>query len=380
LWAGAFACVMSLFLVFHAVNGARAHVLVWCTVAMVPVGVLVFVEVGGGIISSIGLAIWGVAIASITLTTFMLEFVNNQESDTGSYVERLAGKRADQYLADGTEYKGMSLRKKLTIGLLGGLPSFFVLGMLMMYITVVLRGFSAYTSDLWKVFVTLLAFGIKVLGNKGMLKIAAGQRPWMTDFNLFFYEFAFATLLRVLQLSIPNENIAQLMSLFSAVAEVCVRIFFFNRFTLAAMRTSPKDMTDEQRFKFAQRGKLRVVDGTNDMVVEYLSSLTAAMFILYLAPTGAFSFATSETIETAAVVKLLMYQLVPELFLDFYVTFIEVQGGLLTLHELYWDPSAGGDPNSKYRANRMGDLLKSLSTKLVATIGITAFVLLATLN
>ena len=159
-----------------------------------------------------------------------------------------------------------------------------------------------------------------------------------------------------------------------------MRIVFFNRFTLVAMRTNPKDMTDEQRFKFAQRGRLRVVDGTNDMVVEYLSSLTAAMFILYLAPTGAFSFATSEAIETAAVMKLLMYQLVPELFLDFYVTFIEVQGGLLTLHELYWDPRTGGDPNSKYRANRWGDLFKSLSVKLAITIVLTCFVLMATIK
>jgi len=75
-----------------------------------------------------------------------------------------------------------------------------------------------------------------------------------------------------------------------------------------------------------------------------------------------------------------MYQLVPELFLDFYVTFIEVQAGLLTLHELYWDPSAGGDPNSKYRANRIGDLFKSLNVKLAMTIGVTGFVLMATLT
>ena len=285
--AGGFVCMMSLLLVFHAVNGARAQVLVWCTMAMLPVSVLAFVEGGGGSISSTGLALWCIAVTSATLTIFVLEYINEQESDTGSYLERLAGKRASQHLADGTEYKGMPLKKKLTIGMLGALPPFFVLGMMMIYVTVVFKGFGAYTSDLWKVFVTLLVFGIKVLGNKGMIKIVAGQRPWCTDLNLFIYEFATATLLRVLQLSIPNEHIAQLMSLFSAVAEVCVRIFFFNRFTLVAMRTNPKDMTDEQRFKFAQRGRLRVVDGTNDMIVEYLSSLAAAMFILYLAPTGA---------------------------------------------------------------------------------------------
>jgi len=80
-----------------------------------------------------------------------------------------------------------------------------------------------------------------------VLKMVEGGRPWLTAFNLFAYEFATATLLRVLQLSIPNEHIAQLMSLFSTVAEVCVRVFFFNR------------------FKFAQRGKLRVVDGGGDV-------------------------------------------------------------------------------------------------------------------
>jgi len=381
VWAaGGFGCMISLSALFHNVNGVRAHVLVWCTCAMIPVGAIIFVEVGGGSISGTGLALWTIAATSACLSIFMIEFINNQESETGSYLERLASKRATQYIADGTEYKGVSLKKKLVIGILGALPTFSVLAMMMLYVTVVFRALGVYTSDLWKVLVTILAFGIKVAGNKGMLKLVAGGRPWMTDANLFAYEFVTATLLRVLQLSIPNERIAQLISLFSAVAEVCVRIFFFNRFTLAAMRTNPKDMTDEQRFKFAQRGRLRVVDGTNDMVVEYLSSLTAAMFILYLAPTGAFSFATSEAIETAAVMKLLMYQLVPELFLDFYVTFIEVQGGLLTLHELYWDPRTGGDPNSKYRANRWGDLFKSLSVKLAITIVLTCFVLMATIK
>ena len=110
----------------------------------------------------------------------------------------------------------MHYKKKLAIGVLGALPTFFLLGVMMLYVTVVFRAFGAYTNDRWKVFVTLVAFGIKVLGNKGMLKLVAGGRPWTTDCNIFIYEFVSATLLLVLQLSIPNEHIAQLMSLFSA--------------------------------------------------------------------------------------------------------------------------------------------------------------------
>jgi len=54
----------------------------------------------------------------------VLEFISNTESDTVSYLERLAAKRAAQYwyLADGTEFKGMSLKKKFKICL----PTFFV--------------------------------------------------------------------------------------------------------------------------------------------------------------------------------------------------------------------------------------------------------------
>jgi len=62
----------------------------------------------------------------------------------------------------------MSFKKKLAIGVIGALFAFFVLGM-MLYVTLVFRAFGAYSNDLWKVFVTLLTLGIKVLGNKGLL-------------------------------------------------------------------------------------------------------------------------------------------------------------------------------------------------------------------
>jgi len=118
----------------------------------------------------------------------MLEFIGSQESDTGPYLERLTGKRAAQYLADGTEYKGVSLKKKLTIGMLGALPLFFVMGMMMLYVTVVFRGFGAYNYDLWKMFVTLIAFGIKVLRVKhviwGLITLSSRpNQPWLRSLS-----------------------------------------------------------------------------------------------------------------------------------------------------------------------------------------------------
>jgi len=48
--------------------------------------------------------------------------------------------------------------------------------------------------------------------------MVAEGRPWLTDFNIFFYELATATLLRLLQLSIPNE-MKMLLDVSERVAE-----------------------------------------------------------------------------------------------------------------------------------------------------------------
>ena len=79
----------------------------------------------------------------------------------------------------------------------------------------------------------------------------------------------------------------------------------------------------------------------------------------------------------SAVVELVLYQLVPELFLDLYVTFMEIQGGLKKVHEVVWSWSAGGDPGSKLRALRMGHFVKALVLKSVFAVAIVCFVLLS---
>lgn len=166
------------------------------------------------------------------------------------------------------------------------------------------------------------------------------------------------------------------MSLFGAVLEVCVRTLFFNSFIFAGFKTGFKDMDRPRRIRYAQWGRMRVTDGNNDMVVEYISSVTAALFVVFLQPTGAFSFASEGEVETGIVVAMLMYQLVPELFLDLYVTFMEIHGGLWKVHQVSWSWTAGGDKESASWIAPLGDLPKSITLKFGSVVCFTGFVLL----
>ena len=383
LYASVFYAFFSvLLIVFHTITDIR--VIVGGTVIMSVYAPTLYLlsKVGGVYLTNNIVSMIGIFLATMSAAATSLGIKMDHESESGAYLVRLAGKRAARLRIDGTNYRAASRRKLARVGALTTLPLFCILLTMALYPTLMFWAFSLYDNAGWTVLVTLTAFAVKVAGNKGMLTLVARQRPWAADATLFAYELVTATLLRVLQLSIPDEHVAQLMSLFGAVAEVCVRIFFYNRFTLVGMRAWAEgvEMTGKERFAYAKWGRLRVTDGTNDMIVEYVSSLSAAMFIVYLAPTGAFSFATTEVIETSVVVRLLVYQLVPELFMDFYVTFMEIQGGLRRLHELQWDMKAGGDEKSKFRANRWGDLVKSVSCKVAVSVCLTAFVLVATLK
>ncbi|GMI30792.1 hypothetical protein TeGR_g4882 [Tetraparma gracilis] len=196
---------------------------------------------------------------------------------------------------------------------------------------------------------------------------------WACDQQLYGYEYATALIVRILQLSLPDENSAMLMGLAGAVVEVGTRIFFYMLFLKKGL-ANPL-MTDDEKKKYAKRGKLRVQDASNDMVVEYMSSIVAGLFMIHLAPTGVFSFATTAEISSSTIIKLCAFQIVPELFLDFYVTFMEIYGGLKDLHVSYWKGGTGGNKDSKYWVYMIGDLPKATLMKMVLTWFITAFVL-----
>ena len=106
-----------------------------------------------------------------------------------------------------------------------------------------------------------------------------------------------------------------------------------------------------------------------------MSSIVAGLFMIHLAPTGVFSFATTAEISSSTIIKLCAFQIVPELFLDFYVTFMEIYGGLKDLHVSYWKIDAGGDKDSKHWVLRVGDLPKATQVKVAMTWAVTAFVL-----
>jgi hypothetical protein len=254
-------------------------------------------------------------------------------------------------------------------------PVLFIYAIALLYIIVIFELFDAVDSVTGKLVVTGAAFCFKVGGNKVMLKLIQGYPPWIIDSMLFNYEFLTALLLRVLQLSLPDQQTAQLVGLIGAISEVCVRVFFFNLYLKAGIHNHHQGATLEDMLRYAKWGKLRVQDGSNDMVVEYLSSIVASMFILMILPLDAFSFTISGEIETRHVLILCAYQIVPELFLDFYVTFMECFCGLEKLHIVCWDSGFGGDLDSNSISEKMGDLPKGLCAKLLVLVIQMVFVL-----
>ena len=199
---------------------------------------------------------------------------------------------------------------------------------------------------------------------------------FVADVMLFGYEIATALLCRILQLSIPSQHAAQLLSLSSAIVEMGTRLFFYNLFLKAGIRAGDMDKQQQQQYK--RRGFLRVQDGSNDMVVEYVSSIVATIILIHLAPTGAFDF-SGQAVETKQIIAVSFFQLVPELLLDFYCTFIEVYGGLASMHTDYWTVR-GTKGGSFTDGESYSNFLKANVLKLILVATLILIVLLATLK
>jgi hypothetical protein len=379
MWSGVVQTVVYISVSVCLTMGAPKSFVMMCTpFVFVMLSVILYYEHGGDHISGKVLGFLMVVIGAGSAGIMSAFFFAESDEDNGRNIFALANKRAKSLIETGIEYKSKTRKQLVQAGLLLALPNFLIYGIQAFLVIVILWLFKAGDSVSWKVFVTLLAFVIKVAGNKLLLTLLGGLAMWLADLELYAYEFSTALLLRILQLSIPDEATAQTIGLVGAVAEVCVRIYFYNNFIKAGLKN--QRMTDEQKRQYAKWGKLRVQDGNNDMVVEYMSSLVAGLFMIYLAPLGVFNFATSKRIETAIIVKLCAFQIVPEIFLDFYVTFMEINGGLSSLHTSYWSLKTGSDPNSKYAVLRVGDLPKAFAMKFLVTMSFTCFVLLVSLK
>ena len=195
------------------------------------------------------------------------------------------------------------------------------------------------------------------------------------------FELVTSMLCRILQLSIPNMHTAQLVSLFGCVAEVSVRIFFFNAYVKDGMNQMNSGKWGlKERNAFRARGRMRVMDGANDMVVEYVGSILAAAILMNLGQFGVSSFASSTAISSSTIMTLCMYQLLPEVFLDTYCTYMEVSNGLSELHKDQWSWTYASDPTSPSFLLRRGTRVRAFGAKLFATAFLTGVALCVGVN
>ena len=139
------------------------------------------------------------------------------------------------------------------------------------------------------------------------------------------------------------------------------------------METNGK-RSKKARMDYFTHGRMRVSDGSNDMVVEYISTVAAAAVLIYLVPTGSLQF-SSEPVSSEQVLTITLFQIVPEVFLDYYCTFTEVFGGLSNLHIGYWSLETGSRKTEGCK-RYFGNLSKSLGLKLGLLVWITPIILL----
>ena len=206
-------------------------------------------------------------------------------------------------------------------------------------------------------------------------------------------------------MSIPDIDTAVLFSILNAVFELMIRNWFYVRYmskgaheiqqreqreqqampmrmitttmsTMAAAdgggSSGDTDATTEAdaskskaHVRYWQEGSLRIIDGGNDMVVEYVSSVVACAIVYWLSPIKAFRFATDAQVDGWTLLRLALVQMVPEVFVDAYACSLEITGGLL----------------EHYRSYYGGSVQWSIVLGKVAfTVALVAFVLLASIK
>ena len=268
--------------------------------------------------------------------------------------------------------------QRLKIAVFTCLPTLFICVMIVVYTALIFALYNVYDSNIWKAAISVFALLIKVTGNKGEIKLIelTGQtHVWVNDLVLFGYEFATALLCRLLQLSIPSQQIAQLMSLFGCILEMGVRVFFFNNYLKDGLRKQGK-WTTEERDAYRKRGMLRAQDGNNDMVVEYVSCAAAVAILIFAVPTGALTLDAGQAVDPTQIMSIVLFQVGPEIILDFYCVFMEIYGGLGVFHSKYWSFSAGSKTTNG-RWKFFGNLAKGFVVKLFTMVALFNLIVLS---
>jgi hypothetical protein len=188
-----------------------------------------------------------------------------------------------------------------------------------------------------KAIIFFVALGAKVLGNKAQLWLMH-RMPHMqratADQMAFFYEYMTALLCRVLVMSIPDLELAKLLSVVNTLIEVSGRLHFLVRYLVDGVRL----VTDEERTAWRERGYWRSLDGNNDNVIEYVTTVVSALMLYLLPQLGTFEFATSEESASDAgrLLTLVAINVLPEVFVDGFCLWTETLAGLGPMHMLYW--------------------------------------------
>jgi hypothetical protein len=143
-----------------------------------------------------------------------------------------------------------------------------------------------------------------------------------------------ALLCRVLVMSIPDLELAKLLSVVNSLIEVSGRLHFLVRYLVDGMRL----VTDEERTAWRERGFWRSLDGNNDNVIEYATTVVSALTLYLLPQLGTFQFATSEESASDAgrLLTLVAINMLPELCVDGFCLWTETLAGLGPIHLHYW--------------------------------------------
>jgi hypothetical protein len=243
---------------------AKSYVVIVSPSALVVVALLAVSAVGlgeNGRVSGKIFAALHVFTSAVSAAAVGYMYIAEDDSSDGRNLVKFAAKVADLAMS-GTEFKAKSRKSRMKAGSLLALPTTFVYSVFAFISVVMFWAFKATDKSWAKVLVTLLTFCIKVGGNKALLNLMGTHiSSWIIDNQLFTFEYGTALLFRIMQLSIPDESTAVLMGLGGAIAEGCVRVFFYVSFCKA--RLKHRHMSEKAINKHAEWGKMRVQDSSN---------------------------------------------------------------------------------------------------------------------
>ncbi len=217
------------------------------------------------------------------------------------------------------------------------LPSLFVLAAACIYVFGIFAAYRAASTTWLKTIIFFVALGAKVSGNKAQLWLMH-RTPHLpraaADQGAFFYEYMTALLCRVLVMSIPDLELAKLLSVVNTLIEVSGRLHFLVRYLVDGVRL----VTNEERTAWRERGYWRSLDGNNDNVIEYVTTVVSALMLYLLPQLGTFQFATSEESASDAgrLLTLVAINVLPEVFVDGFCVWTETLAGLGPMHLHYW--------------------------------------------